>query len=105
VALTGEEAFSTAMRLMEVFKAGRERIAGLGRASASALELHRHFQAHPVGSVREGMKSLRLSIPTLHAAAKHLVRLGILRELPTRGKTHLFAYGSYLDILNEEPGS
>ncbi|MEI6035649.1 MAG: Fic family protein [Verrucomicrobiae bacterium] len=105
VAVTGEEAFSTAMRLMEVFKADRERIAGLGRASASALELHRHFQAHPIGSVREAMKSLRLSIPTLHAAAKHLVRLGILRELPTRGKTHLFAYGSYLDILNEEPGS
>ena len=105
VAVTGEEAFSTAMRLMEVFKADRERIAGLGRAASSALELHRHFQAHPIGSVREAMKSLRLSIPTLHAAAKHLVRLGILRELPTRGKTHLFAYGSYLDILNEEAGS
>jgi len=102
VAVTGEQAFQTATRLIDLFKTDRERIAGIGRAAHSALELHRHFQAHPVGSVREARTSLKLSIPTLHSAAKHLVRLGILRELPTKGTTHLFAYAAYLDALNAD---
>jgi Fic family protein len=102
IAVTGEQASNTASRLTKLFRGDRQRIAGLGRAAASASELHRHFQSHPVGSVREARATLQLSIPTLHAAAKHLVRLGILRELPTGGKTHLFAYGAYLDILNED---
>lgn len=102
VAVTGEQAFQTASRLNDLFKADRERIAGIGRAAHSALELHRHFQAHPVGSVREARTSLNLSIPTLHSAAKHLVRLGILRELPTKGTKHLHAYGAYLDALDAD---
>ena len=102
VAVTGEQAFQTATRLTALFKADRERIAGIGRAAHSALELHRHFQAHPVGSVRDARHSLHLSIPTLHSAAKHLVRLGILRELPTKGAMHLYAYGAYLEALNSD---
>lgn len=102
VAITGEQAFQTASRLTELFKTDRERIAEIGRAAHSAMELHRHFQSRPVGSVREAKNTLNLSIPTLHSAAKHLVRLGILRELPTKGTTHLFAYGDYLDMLNAD---
>lgn len=102
VAVTGEQAFQTTSRLNDLFKADRDRIAGIGRASHSALELHRHFQAHPVGSVRAARTPLNLSIPTLHSAAKHLVHLGILRELPTKGTTHLYAYGAYLDALNAD---
>ncbi len=102
IAVTGEQAFQTAARLTDLFKTDRERIARIGRAAHSALELHRHFQAHPVGSVREARASLHLSIPTLHSAAKHLVRLGILRELQTAGAKHLYAYGAYLDALNAD---
>jgi hypothetical protein len=81
-----------------------ERIKQIGRAAPSALALHRHFQSHPVGSVRAAKKPLGLSIPTLHASAKHLVRLGILHDLPTGGKAHLCAYPAYLDILNADQG-
>jgi Fic family protein len=102
VAVTGNEAFQTATRLLELFKEDRERISGIGRAAPSALEVHRFFQAHPVSSVREAHKSLPISIPTLHASARQLVKLGILRELPSRGKAHVFAYDRYMDILNAE---
>ncbi|MBE2203530.1 MAG: Fic family protein [Chthoniobacterales bacterium] len=102
VAVTGNQAFQTATRLLEVFKEDRERISGIGRAAPSALEVHRFFQAHPVSSVREAHKSLPISIPTLHASARQLVKLGILRELPSRGKTHVFAYDRYMEILNAE---
>jgi Fic family protein len=102
VTVTGNQAFDTATRLLALFKADAERIKQIGRAAPSALALHRHFQVHPVGSVRAAKDELGLSIPTLHAAAKHLVSLGILQELPTRGKTHLYAYPGYLEILNAD---
>ncbi|MDD5198996.1 MAG: Fic family protein [Terrimicrobiaceae bacterium] len=102
VAVTGNQAFQTATRLLELFKEDRERISDIGRAAPSALEVHRFFQAHPVSSVREAHKSLPISIPTLHASARQLVKLGILRELPSRGKAHVFAYERYMDILNAE---
>lgn len=102
VAVTGNQAFQTATRLLKLFKDDRNRISKIGRAAPSALELHRFFQSHPVSSVREAHKSLPISIPTLHASAKHLVQLGILKELPGRGKTHIYAYERYLSILNAE---
>ena len=102
VAVTGNQAFQTATRLLELFKEDRERISGIGRAAPSALEVHRFFQAHPVSSIREAHKSLPISIPTLHASARNLVQLGILRELPTRGKAHVYAYDRYMEILNAE---
>lgn len=102
IAVTGNQAFDTATRLLELFKADAARIKQIGRASPSALALHQHFQSYPVGSVRAAQKPLGLSIPTLHASAKHLVRLGILQELPTGGKTHLYAYPAYLKILNAD---
>jgi len=39
---------------------------------------------------------------TLHASAKHLARLGILRELSSQGKARLYSYDRYMDILNAE---
>lgn len=102
VAVTGNQAFDMASRLIVLFDEDRKRIANIGRAAASALELHRFFQAHPVSSVREAHKSMSVSIPTLHASARHLVKLGVLRELPRRGKTHVFVYDRYMAVLNEE---
>lgn len=86
----------------QVFKADAERIKQIGRAEPSAFALHRHFQSNTVGSVCAAQKPRALSIPTLHASAKHLVGLGILHELPTGGKTHLYAYPAYLKILNAD---
>lgn len=100
--VTGNQAFDAANQLLDLFKTDAERIKQIGRAAPSALTLHRHFQSHPVGSVRAAKEPLGLSIPTLHAAAKHLVRLGILHELPTEGKAHLYTYPAYLKILNAD---
>jgi len=105
VAVPGDQAFNTATRLTSVFKSDLERLTRISRDTTSASDLHRHFQSHPVGSVRDAHKTLHLSIPTLHSAAKHLVSLGILKELHTSGKTHLFAYQAYLEILNDDAGS
>jgi Fic family protein len=102
VAYTGNQAFVTTGKLLKIFEEDRARIKGLGRASGSALELHRFFQSHPVGSVPQAHRALKISIPTLHASAKHLMKLGILRELSGKARYRVFCYVRYLDLLNED---
>lgn len=102
VATTGNQAFATAKKLLQLFENDREKIKALGRASLSALELHRFFQRRPIGSVPEAHRALKISIPTLHASAKHLVKLGILRELSGKTRYRVFSYDRYLDLLNED---
>lgn len=102
VAVTGNAAFNMASRLLRLFEEDREKIKALGRATGSALELHRFFQSHPVSSVRDAHRELHISVPTLHASAKHLIQLGILRRIPSTSHHHLFAYERYLEILNRD---
>ena len=102
VATTGNEAFATANKLLKLFDTDRERVKTLGRASGSALELHRYFQRRPIGSVPKAHRELKISIPTLHSAAKHLVNLGILHELSGKTRYRIFSYANYLDALNED---
>jgi len=102
VTTTSNQAFATAQKLNKLFEQDRERIKSLGRASGSALELHRFFQKRAIGSVPEAHRELKISVPTLHASAKHLVQLGILRELSGKMRYRVFSYARYLDVLNED---
>jgi Fic family protein len=92
----------TASKLLQLFEMDRARIKLLGRASGSALELHRFFQKRPIGSIPEAHRDLKISIPTLHAAASHLIELGILRELARGGRRRVYSYRRYVEVLNED---
>ena len=102
VAVTGNGAFNMALDLLRLFEEDRKKVKTLGRATGSALELHRFFQSHPISSVRDAHRALHISVPTLHASAKHLIELGILRQIPNTSHHHLFAYENYLEILNKD---
>jgi len=102
VSTTGNEAFVTATKLLRLFDEDRSRIKKIGRAAGSALELHRYFQRRPVGSVPGAHRELQISIPTLHAATRHLVELKILRELSGQKRYRVFAYSRYVKALNED---
>lgn len=58
------------------------RIQTIGKASGSALRVHRLLQ-------------------TLTASLKHLAKLGIARETTGRNYGRIYAYDKYLMILNE----
>jgi Fic family protein len=102
VAVTGNQAFETASKLLKLFEEDRSRIKTLGRASGSALELHRFFQRRPIGSIPEAHRELKISIPTLHAAAKHLVKLEILREISVQRRYRVYSYVTYIATLNDD---
>src|ERR1022692_2980923 len=61
LANAAEEAAQTAQRTVRLFASDRKKIAGLGRASASALRVQEALQRHPFARIGTIAKALRLS--------------------------------------------
>lgn len=104
--LTGVEesatqAARTARALMALAADDEKRIQGIGKAAGSALRVHRRLQTQPLLSIARASQDLNLTAPTVTASLGHLEKLGIVREVTGRNYGRLYAYGKYLDLLNE----
>jgi Fic family protein len=97
---TSEQGVATARRILALLDADRRRMEE-GGVSPSALRLHQFAQTKPIFSIAQAAASLELSFPTVSAAVKAMQPLGILQEITKRERDRLFAYSTYLAILNE----
>ena len=86
---------------MKLAAADEQRIQAIGKASGSALRVHRLLQAEPILSIASAGEELKLTVPTVTASLKHLAKLGIARETTGRNYGRIYAYDKYLKILNE----
>jgi Fic family protein len=98
---TSEQAVKTARRVITLLDGDRKKIEGLGRPAATVLRLHQYAQTHPIFSIAAAADKIGVTFPTVAGAVDHLQRLEIMREVTGRMRRRLFAYGGYLDILNE----
>lgn len=101
VASTSRQGFDTAQRLLSLFQQDEQKIANLGRASATALRLHTDFKRHPVLTVPSVAKRLGLSQPAIQAAIGHLQRLEVVKEITGLRRDRVYSYTQYLAILDE----
>ena len=100
LASAADGAAETAQRTVRLFASDRKKIAGLGRASASALRVQEALQRHPFARIRTIAKALRRSVPTVTSALHHLVELGIVKEVSQKRRDRLFAYSRYVNIVS-----
>ena len=100
-ALTAQEAAETAIRILDLFSKDREKIQKLGRPAISALRVHEYMQRKPIANIGVIAKALKLSIPTVTVALKHLVRIGIVEEVTGKKRDRLFTYSRYFNIVSE----
>jgi Fic family protein len=100
-ALTAQEAAETATRILDLFSKDREKIQKLGRPATSALRVHEYMQRKPIANIAAIAKSLKLSVPTVTVALKHLVRIGIVEEVTGKRRDRLFTYSRYFNIVSE----
>ncbi len=101
---TADQAFDAAMRIVELFKRDRERIAVTGQRQGSALRVHELLELHPFVTAKVAAQKTGLSLPTINAALADLERLGIVGEVTGRARGRVFGYAAYLAILNEGTG-
>jgi Fic family protein len=96
---TAGEVSQAVKRSIALFAADRKRIAGLGRASSSALRVQEYMQKRPVANIGAISKTLKLSVPTVTAALQHLSELGIAKEMTGGRRNRVFSYKKYLAMV------
>lgn len=98
---TSDQAVNAARRIVALLAADLRKIEGLGRPAASALRVHQYAQTHPIFSIASAAETIGTTFPTVAGSVDRMQRLGIMREITGKQRHRLFAYGAYLDILNE----
>jgi len=96
------QAVATANALLALVSADRDRIAGLGRAAASAAAVHQALQRQPIATSAALVKATRLTPATVNKSLAHLERIGIVSELTNRQRGRVFSYGRYVEELATE---
>ena len=99
VTVTATQAAETAQQLHALSEQHRELIHGLGRAAASALQVHRALMQRPIVSVGAVAELTGLTFVTANRALGHLQELGVVAELTGQRRNRLFSYTSYIDAL------
>jgi len=102
VQVSATQAVATANALLNLVNTDRDRIAGLGRAAASALAVHQALQRQPLLSAGALVAATGLTAATVNKTLVHLERLGIVSELTQRQRGRVFAYQRYVDELTAE---
>lgn len=107
VVAVARSAIETTRRIVALIEGDRQRVLSLGRAAGSAAQIHQLVTREVVFTIPEGARRTGLSEVTVAKAAAHLEGLGIVREVTGKPRNKLFAYGSYLALLQEgtEPGT
>ena len=99
---TAEQSAKTAHSLMRLAAKDETKIQGIGRAAGSALRVHRYLQRQPITSIAKAADQLRLSVPAAATALRNLEKIGIVREVTGGSYGRLYAYQSYLKLLEDK---
>jgi cell filamentation protein, protein adenylyltransferase len=99
---TSASAVSTALKLTRLFSDHRAELERIGRGGSSALQVHRALERRPLASIAHLSSATGLTVPTVTAALGRLQEAAIVRELTGRRRRRVFAYDTYLRLLNEE---
>ena len=97
---TSKESHEIILSLHSQIQNDREKIASLGRASASALAVHHAMLRHPITSIGKLKEMTGLTNATIGSALSRLLDLGIIEETTGNKRNRFFSYSSYLKSMN-----
>lgn len=100
MAETAEGAVAMAKRLLDLFERDLRTLQSMGLA-ASAFQVHRYLQEHPVASSSTLCQEEDLAPSTVNNALAHLARAGLIREITGNARNRIYAYQEVLGLLNE----
>ena len=101
VAATASQGVESIKKLAKMAEEDKASIAGLGRATSSAERIHTALLGRPIVSSAWLSEKTGLTAATVNKALSNLEKIQIVRQLNDSKRNRLFAYGQYMDILNE----
>ncbi len=100
VIFTATQAVETAQHLFDLSNQDQQRIATLGRAAKSTLQIHRALMEHPIATSGWLVEKTGITPATVNKTLSHLQQLDIVRELTAQKRNRLFSYRRYIEIMN-----
>jgi len=98
---TADRAIAGGREIQRLFARDHEKIAAVGWTLANALPVHALLQRRGLIAIPGAARELGLSQPTVASMLVRLSQLGIARETTGRRRDRIYAYGAYMDILND----
>lgn len=102
VLATTKKAEDLAEAMLAMFTHHRKMIVDSGGNTGSVLRVHEFMQRKPIFSIPQATEATKLSQPTVGTVVDKLIALGFVRQLVGFDRPRLFAYGPYIDLLNEQ---
>jgi Fic family protein len=99
IEVSATQAVATANTLLSLVSRDRDRIAGLGRAAASALGVHQAMQRQPIATAASLVQATGLTAATVNKSLAHLERIGVVAEMTNRRRGRVFSYRRYVEEL------
>lgn len=96
-----KQATEAAKAIMDLIVVDRQKVAGLGKASPTAMALLDLLYRQPYVTIPFVVRKLGLSSPSAGKAVNNLVMLGILTEVSGKKRDRVFLHESYLAIIRE----
>ncbi len=100
VITTARQATEMAQQLFELMTEDRDKLAALGRAAPSAVQIHRTLMEHPIVTSAWLTDKTGLTPATVNKVLAHMERLGIVRELTAQKRNRVWSYTDYVAIMN-----
>jgi cell filamentation protein, protein adenylyltransferase len=103
VASTANQAAASSNRVLHLFQDNQRKISKLGGSAGSVTRIHELLQRNPMLSVNRaiGLMEEAPTFATVSMAFSRLAELGIAEEKTGGQRNRVFAYKTYLEILNE----
>lgn len=98
---TANQATETAQSILHLFAKDRAAIESSGKSNATVLTIHANLQRHPLVTTSKLKDLCSVSLPTVLRNLSVLEDLGVVKEVTGKDRNKLFAYSSYLEILNK----
>lgn len=101
IEFSAESAVDTAQQLLRIAKKDSELIEQQGHSRINLAKLHEQFQQRPISNSLLLREAAGLAPGTIQSAIKKLCELDILIELTDKKRDRVYAYKTYIDILNQ----
>lgn len=102
VVAVADEASRTTRDILVLIARDKERLLGLGKAAATALQVHSFVARHVYMTVPRASAVIDATEPSIYKAVDSMTEMGILSEVTGQKRNRVFAYDGYLKLLQRD---
>lgn len=99
---SAEDAIKTIHELASLQQRNFDAVEKLGGKSKTVAKVLKYLESNPIIDIKKTSAALELSYNSVSSAVKHLMALGILKQIDYSQRNRVFSYEAYLEIMRKD---